>query len=239
MLSKLLDIKSMRLAAEAFMREASLLECGAGTPREEVLRRASAAADALRRVLEKGSDRPSTGKFRRILVATDGSPQARRAEGLATNLAAADGARLMIVCVADTRWTHGPDEMTYSELQLREELRRKVDGYLAEAVSKVPAGVLVEQSRREGEPVTQILAVAKGWEADLIVMGTRGRGRLRGLLLGSTAQEVLHGSHCPVLVVPHATVGANLLHPNPAPACSQPATAAVGPSDVLLEETES
>ena len=239
MLLELLDIKSVRLAAEAFMREASLLECGAGTPREEVLRRASAAADALRRLLDKGSDGPSTSRFSRILVATDGSPEARRAEGLAANLAAADGGRLMIVCVADTRWTHGPDEMAYSEMQLREELRRKVDRYLADAVSKVPAGVQVEQSRREGEPVTQILAVAKGWEADLIVMGTRGRGRLRGLLLGSTAQEVLHGTHCPVLVVPHSTVESSLLRPEPAPAGSQAATAATGPSDVLLEETES
>ena len=202
------DIKTLPLGAESYPREESNLERGAGAPPEETLRRAGAAGDALRREPEKGSDRPRrTGRFGRILVATDGSPEARRAEGLASEMAAACGARLMVVCVVDTRLTHGPDEIVYTGLRPRAELRQEANQYLADAASRIPAGVPVEQSPREGEPVAEILTVARGWEADLIVMGTRGRGRLCELLLGSTTQEVLHGAHCPVLVVPHGAAG--------------------------------
>ena len=202
MSAEFLEIKARRVLAEEYVREATFLECGAGTPREEQLRRVEAAGQALRRGLEQ----PPAALFTKILVATDGSPEARRAERLAAELAAERHARLLLVCVADTRWTHGPDEVAYSELQLRAKLREKVDRYLAEASGRVPAGTPAERSRLEGEPATEILKAASEWGADLLVMGTRGRGRLRGLLLGSTAQEVLHGAKCPVLVVAHAAV---------------------------------
>ena len=180
MSSQLLEIKSRRLLAEAYVREASLLECGAGPPREEQLRRVESTERALRRGLDVGSSRVRTGIFTRILVATDGSAEAQRAERLGAGIAAEGGGELLLVSVADTRWTHGPDEIAYTELQLRGALREKVDQYLAEASSRVPAGVRVELSRREGEPATQILEGALEWGPDLIVMGTRGRGRLRG-----------------------------------------------------------
>lgn len=157
MSSQLLEIKSRRILAEAYVREASLLECGAGTPREEQLRRVGVAEQALLRGLDKGSSRPGVGVFTKILVATDGSLEAQRAERLAVSLASDRGGRLFLVCVADTRCTHGPDEIAYTELQLRAAFREKVDQYLAEAASRVPDGVQVELSRREGEPATQIL----------------------------------------------------------------------------------
>jgi nucleotide-binding universal stress UspA family protein len=203
MSSEILEIKARRLLAEEYVREATFLECGAGTPREEQLRRVEAAGQALRR----GLDPPRADLFTKILVATDGSPEAQRAERLAADLAAERHARLLLVCVADTRWAHGPDEVAYSEVQLRAALREKVDRYLAEASDRLSAGVPAERSRLEGEPATEILKAASEWGANLLVMGTRGRGRLRGLLLGSTAQEVLHGAKCPVLlVVAHAAV---------------------------------
>ncbi|MFH1635561.1 MAG: universal stress protein [Chloroflexota bacterium] len=53
----------------------------------------------------------------------------------------------------------------------------------------------------EGPPAEAILNVADTRGNDLIVMGTRGRGRLSGLLLGSQSQKVVAHAHCPVLLI--------------------------------------
>ena len=47
---------------------------------------------------------------------------------------------------------------------------------------------------------------ARRSQADVIVMGTRGRGQVAGLLLGSVTQRLLHLAHCPVLAVPPGAV---------------------------------
>jgi len=52
-----------------------------------------------------------------------------------------------------------------------------------------------------GVPAAKIIDAAKKWPADLIVMGSHGRGKIGGLFLGSVSQEVLHHAPCPVLVV--------------------------------------
>ncbi len=52
-----------------------------------------------------------------------------------------------------------------------------------------------------GKPASRIVEVAKNWSADLIVMGSHGRGKVQGLLLGSVSEGVLHHAPCPVLVV--------------------------------------
>jgi nucleotide-binding universal stress UspA family protein len=53
----------------------------------------------------------------------------------------------------------------------------------------------------EGDPASAIIEVAKVRNSDLIVMGSRGLGRLAGLLLGSTSQKVVSHATCPVLIV--------------------------------------
>lgn len=52
-----------------------------------------------------------------------------------------------------------------------------------------------------GDPAEEIIALATDQRADLIVIGSRGHGRLAGLLLGSVAQKVLAHASCPVLIV--------------------------------------
>ena len=59
----------------------------------------------------------------------------------------------------------------------------------------------VDEIVAEGEPAREILRAAEDWHADLIVLGTHGRGTLGRLLLGSTADTVFRHAPCPVLIV--------------------------------------
>jgi nucleotide-binding universal stress UspA family protein len=58
----------------------------------------------------------------------------------------------------------------------------------------------VHEELLEGPPAEAILRVAETRNADLIVMGTRGLGSLRGLLLGSVSSKVVQHAHCAVML---------------------------------------
>jgi universal stress protein family protein len=60
------------------------------------------------------------------------------------------------------------------------------------------------QFLREGKAADQILAAAREWEADVIVIGTHGRTGVSRIVLGSTAESVVRHGSCPVLVMPGA-----------------------------------
>jgi nucleotide-binding universal stress UspA family protein len=66
------------------------------------------------------------------------------------------------------------------------------------------AGVAVSTAVKEGNPADEILAMARGLPADLLVMGTHGRGGFDRVVLGSTAERMLRKAPCPVLTVPPA-----------------------------------
>jgi universal stress protein A len=71
------------------------------------------------------------------------------------------------------------------------------------AAHAVPAST-AWQFLREGKPADEILAAAREWEADVIVIGTHGRSGVSRLVLGSTADLVVRHAPCPVLVIkPH------------------------------------
>jgi nucleotide-binding universal stress UspA family protein len=60
----------------------------------------------------------------------------------------------------------------------------------------------VNVSASTGLPAEELLAAAEG--ADMIVVGSRGAGGFRRLLLGSVAAQITHHAHCPVVVIPAA-----------------------------------
>jgi nucleotide-binding universal stress UspA family protein len=74
---------------------------------------------------------------------------------------------------------------------------------LARASRLLPEGVRPDLALREGAPPAQIVELVRERGADLIVMGTRGLGRIARLLLGSTAEAVIRGAPCPVITVCH------------------------------------
>jgi len=140
--------------------------------------------------------------FRRILVAFDRSPHAQRALEEAVDLAEATKARMTVITVA-------PDPMdwviggSYGAPISRVDTQRAFEQVLDTAIQTIPDHQPVESILARGAAGPAIVREARVGGYDLIVMGSRGRGELTSLLLGSVSRHVLHASSVPVLVVHH------------------------------------
>ncbi len=135
-----------------------------------------------------------------ILLATDCSAEARRAQEVAIFLAKACHAELGILSVLEAPPGMDPEyqvNQVYLE-QLRKDVRKQTDLLVREAEAQ---GLAVKADVVAGMPSQQINEVAKKLKSDLVVMGTRGRTGLAHVLLGSTAEGVVRGAPCPVLTV--------------------------------------
>jgi len=89
----------------------------------------------------------------------------------------------------------------YVSEQIAEDMEETGKEILNDVVKEIPAGVKVKSVFEVGSPGPALLAVAKKYNADLIVMGSRGLGPLKGLFMGSVSSYVTSHSSCPVLVV--------------------------------------
>ncbi len=138
--------------------------------------------------------------FKRILVAVDDSEFAARAADVGVELAKSLKAQVDFVHVFDpsvgpgATWGVPADRLTEMSEQAAKHL-----------VAAFRERTLIRSGVREfvdsGKPASKIIEIANSWHADLIVMGSHGRGKMEGLLMGSVSQEVLHHARCPVLVV--------------------------------------
>jgi nucleotide-binding universal stress UspA family protein len=150
-------------------------------------------------VAPEGYAHQHPGGPRQIGVAYDGSPESERALQLGAELARRGGARLRLVTVVGPGVAAYPplDPGAYAQLAqiAREEARERLDAALAQL-----AGVRAEGVVREGEPVEELARDAAG--DDLLIAGSRGRGPVRRVLLGSISSRLLRTAACPVVVVP-------------------------------------
>jgi nucleotide-binding universal stress UspA family protein len=135
--------------------------------------------------------------FRTILHPTDFSRPAEEAFQLAASLARDHGARLVVLHVtpAAAEFSASTEEVWKYKDHLWEEFHR------LETLDPRIREVRIECKFVEGEPVDEILRVAKDIDCDMIVMGTEGRTGLGRLLMGSVAEKVLRRAPCPVLTV--------------------------------------
>ncbi len=145
--------------------------------------------------------------YERILVATDDSRLARRAEKAAIGLAAATGATLIVLhVVPDYPMSHfdgvvamSPQDVSAIEERVHGAGQAVIDRVVAAAArQEVKARGVLVQSDQVAEAV---LRAAHKHRCDLIVLASHGRSGLRRLLLGSETHKVLAGSTLPVLVV--------------------------------------
>jgi nucleotide-binding universal stress UspA family protein len=141
-------------------------------------------------------------EVRRILCPTDFSEFSQRAFAHATALAHWYGARLTLLYVSPVMPAVGGFPPLVSSVALEPLSHRHTAGDLrAFAAPAAAAGVAADVAVRDGSPGSQILEEARESGADLIVMGTHGRGGFERLVLGSVAEKVLRKAPCPVLTV--------------------------------------
>ncbi len=136
-----------------------------------------------------------------ILLATDGSEDAQLAAKAAVELSKRTGARLHVVHAWRPLPPYAFPSFTPEEYHPpQEEGARKL---LAEQLDQVDetGDVVAEAHLVTGRPADAILDLAERLEADLIVVGSRGLGPLRRIVLGSVSGEIVHHADLPVLVV--------------------------------------
>ena len=140
-------------------------------------------------------------KCHRILVPTDGSGTAFKAVGEAIQLAEATGAELTLLMVVDYNKNVAAFEQVSLSGYVPAELKIAAFQFLADLMHVIPRHVRAHTRVEGGDPAETVLDIAEEEESDLIVMGSRGFGTFRRLLMGSVSSQVLAQAHCPVLVV--------------------------------------
>ena len=137
--------------------------------------------------------------FEKILLATDGSPDAEQALVYTRDLALRDNAQVIVVHAFESVPTYLGDPVEGRVMARHVSAGEEVANAAAAKLRK--AGVDLSIELLEGPAADAILSVADVRECDLIVMGSRGHGALARLILGSVSQRVLTGARAPVLIV--------------------------------------
>jgi nucleotide-binding universal stress UspA family protein len=142
-------------------------------------------------------------KMKKILVATDFSDLATAALRSAASLARCAGAELVVVYAdqfeAPPEFTSGQvDAIAAAIEESRERSAAELQRY---ASANVETGVAWRTIVAEGPPASTILKVAEAEQADMIALGTHGRGGLQRLMFGSVAERVMRNATVPVMTV--------------------------------------
>lgn len=133
---------------------------------------------------------------RTIVCPTDFSDRAAPAVELATALARDYSAELVLVHV-----TPPPVQVVSGGVLVGVPVDSSAEAAHLDAVRVADPRVVVRRLTAVGPPATEIVRLAREQGADLIVMGTHGRGGLARVLVGSVAEAVMRHAPCPVLTV--------------------------------------
>ena len=145
-----------------------------------------------------------------IVVGVDGSGNSRGALDWALNEARLRGSsvravhawEIPVVGTGEAPWALVPPQ-SYVDLSAKEidqHARDALDREVEEALARV--GVVIDVERLVVEGSAEDAVIDASADAELAVVGSRGRGALKTLVLGSVSQHVLHHAACPVVVVP-------------------------------------
>jgi nucleotide-binding universal stress UspA family protein len=135
--------------------------------------------------------------IQRILVPVDGSMHSTQAVMTAIKMAESFSAAIYFIQVKDI---HKPAIDAYLAEDILLVNDRIAQSIIKSALQQVPQNILCYSCILEGQPGRIILDYANEIEANLIVMGSRGLGTLKAVILGSVSQEVVAHSKIPVMI---------------------------------------
>ena len=138
--------------------------------------------------------------YKKILVPTDGSEFAKKAQKHALFISKVSGAEIIAVSVTENNFVNGLplDDEVY---QLNQILKERSEENLKEFDQLNEDDLKITHVIREGSPARVILEVAQEEDIDLIVMGSSGKSGFDRFIMGSVADKVVNSSKCAVLVV--------------------------------------
>lgn len=152
----------------------------------------------------------------KILIATDGSEYSRAAarESCET-FARTKETEVKVVSVYENSFPIAGEPFALSadyQQQIENEARAMAGKYAAEAKEIIREGcpdVALTTEIRQGSPGREIVEAARDWPADLIIVGSHGRGFWGRMLVGSTSDAVMHHAPCSVMIVRRPGQAAN------------------------------
>lgn len=162
--------------------------------------------------------RPPTHRLTNVLLAIDGSPQSLAAAEMLSSLPLPMGA-VVSVCISMTPWTDEYADLPHADfLDLFRAEREHSESIADRAIGLLGSvGSRATRTIRQGDPKREILGAASDLGADLIVLGSRGLGGFKGLLLGSVSRGVAKAAPCSVLVVAPPHRGTRKARPSGSP----------------------
>ena len=141
----------------------------------------------------------------KILLATDGSAEARLAAQAAAELSKETGSEVHVAYVLPS-----PTELRghhlYSQEVMRsvlEQAEEEANSFLEEQAEQVrgSGGKVAETHLRAGHPDKEIVRLSEELDVGTIVIGSRGLGAVKRALMGGVSESVIRHAHCPVFVV--------------------------------------
>jgi nucleotide-binding universal stress UspA family protein len=149
--------------------------------------------------MRQSGQQPASGRFGTVVLATDLSPTSEAATTAALDLASSVGARLLAVSVVDPGSLRMPGGRYMARV---DQVRAERERFAQELVTRGRSmGVTVDFLVWEGDPGEAIIDAAQAEGADMIVVGSHGRGAVGRFLIGSVSDHVVRHASCPVLVV--------------------------------------
>lgn len=139
--------------------------------------------------------------YKKILVPTDGSEFAKKAQKHALFLSKVSGAEIIAISVTENNFVNGLplDDEVY---QLNQLLKQRSEDNIKEFEEMdETSGIKFHGIIREGSPAKTILEVAKEEDIDLIVIGSSGKSGFDRFIMGSVAEKVVNAAKCAVLVI--------------------------------------